>query len=259
MARRTRPARRLRVRVARPAPRFHLAGGLALTLGVVALVAACGSSSDTSSKSAAAILEASRTAARDASAVRVTSQVFGSRVGPKTKSKPRAIVTLELQLSGGDGHAKLAFFGAKSEVIRIGQTLYVKSGPRFYRRLNERNGTHVPNATWLKAPVGSTEVTNLAALTQPSGELALLLRNPTLALTKGTPTTIDGHKAIELKTKGKLYTGAIYVAATGTPYPLQIVKHGRENALITLSGWNEPGQIAAPSGAVALKEARSAG
>ena len=138
--------------MARPAPRFHLAGGLALTLGVVALVAACGSSSDTSSKSAAAILEASRTAARDASAVRVTSQVFGPRVGPKTNSSRAAIATLELQLSGGDGRANVAFLGSETKAIRIGQTLYVKGSPQFYRRLNERNGTHMPNGRGSRRP-----------------------------------------------------------------------------------------------------------
>jgi len=235
------------------------AASLALMLGAVAVLAACGSSEGVSSKSAAAILAASRTAARNASAVRATSQIFAPRADPKTKSKPRAVATLELQLSGGDGRANVAFLGSQTEAVRIGQTLYVKGSPQFYRRLNERNGTHVANGTWLKAPAGSTELTNLAALTQPSGELTLLLRNPTLALRKGAQTTVDGQKAIELKTKGKLYTGAIYVAASGTPYPLQIVKHGRENALITFAGWNKPSQIEAPSGAVALTEARSGG
>ena len=178
---------------------------------------------------------------------------------PKTKSKPRAIATLELQLSGGDGRAKVAFLGSETEAIRIGQTLYVKGSPQFYRRLNERDGTHIANGTWLEPPAGNTELTNLAALTQPSGELTLLLRNPTLALKKGALTTVDGQKAIELKTKGKLYSGAIYVAASGTPYPLQIVKHGRENALDHIRRLEQAQRARSTLGAVALKEAHSAG
>ncbi len=238
--------------MARPARRIRVTASLALTLGCLATLAACGSSEDVSSKSAAAILAASRTAARNASAVHATSQIFATRTDPKTKAKPRTIATLELQLSGSDGRAKVAFFGSATEAIRIGQTLYVRGSPQFYRRLNERNGTHVANGTWLKAPAGNTELTNLAALTQPSGELTLLLRNPTLALTKGMLTTVDGQKAIELKTKGKLYTGAIYVAATGTPYPLLIVKHGQEASRTTFTGWIQPARLTAPTGAVAL-------
>ena len=80
------------------------------------------------------------------------------------------------------------------------------------------------------------------------------MQNPTLSLTKGPITTINGQKAIELKTKGKLYTGAIYIAATGTPYPIEIVKHGRETGQTTFTGWNQPVTLSAPAGAVELSQ-----
>jgi len=225
---------------------------LAITLGPLSAVAGCGSSESIGSKSAAAILQTSTTAARNASAVHVSSQTFIVRAEPKTKTKPRPASTLELQLSGGDGRAKLALLGSESEAVRIGQTLYVKGGPRLYRRLNERTGAHTPTGTWLKAPANDPELTDFAALTEPTGELSFILRNPTISLTKGATTTVDGQKAIELKTKGKLYNGAIYIAANGTPYPLLILKQGRETARITFTNWDHPAQLAAPTGAVAL-------
>lgn len=233
---------------------MRIGASLALTFACLAALAACGSGDNVSSKSAAAILAASRTAARNATAVHAISQFFAAKRA--NNSKPRVIAKFDLELSESDGRANVAFLGSETKAVRIGQTLYVKGSPQFYRRLNERDDTHVPNGKWLKAPANNTELTSLAALTLPSGELTLLLRDPTLALTKGSLTTIDGHKAIELKTKGKLYSGAIYVAATGTPYPLQIVKHGRETSQTTFSNWNRSTHVAAPAAAVQLATAQ---
>jgi len=227
---------------------------VAAALGLTLALQACGSSENIASRSPAAILAASRTAARDASAVHALSAVYDERADPKvkTKAKPLPMLTLELQLTGGDGRARLVLLGTESEAIRIGDTLYVKGGPGFDQRLARLTGQQIAPGTWVKAPANTTALASSAALTEPMRELTLLLANPTISLTKGPVTTIDGHKAIELKTEGKLYTGAIYIAASGTPYPLLIVKHGLENARTTFTGWNQPTQLTAPTGAVEL-------
>ncbi len=183
----------------------------------------------------------------------LTSQVFGALMGTqKTRVKPRSV--LDLQLSGSSGRARLAFLGKESEAIRTGSTIYVKASPAFYKRLARRTGAHLAEGTWIKAPTNNTQLAQFTALTEPGGELTLLLRNPTLSLTKGQTTTIDGHKAIELKTKGKLYNGSIYVAATGTPYPLKIVKHGHENATTTFTSWNDPITLTPPADTVEISK-----
>ena len=209
---------------------------------------ACGASDSVSSKSPAAILAASRAAAREASAVHVLSQTYVAIGDPKTKAKPA--LTIELQLSGGDGRARLVLGRREHEVTRIGNALYIKGGPEFDRQLARVNGQHLAPGTWVRAPANSSQFAGSVALTEPAGELSLLLRSPTLSVTKGPITTIDGQKAIELKTKGKLYTGAIYVATTGKPYSLMIVKHGRENSTTTFSGWNDPETVQPPANAI---------
>ena len=228
-------------------PRPHLVLLLLLLLlGVLALpLAGCGSSEDITTKPAAQILAASRTAAQHASSVHVLSQTHLSRTP----------LTLELHLAGQEGgSARLTIGQTTSEAVRMGNTLYLKAGPTLTKRLEEQTGQRTPHGSWTKLPASAPQSTQFTALTQPSGELTLLLNAPTLSLTKGPITTINGHKAIELKTKGKLYTGQIYIAATGTPYPIKIVKHGQENSTTTFTSWNQPITITPPANIVNLNQ-----
>ncbi len=239
-------------------------GGLLAPVAILAVIAlvltGCGGSTDSlASKPAAEILAASRTAAREASAVHVKSQYYATAIlRSKAKGKPKTKLvpagTIELQLTSDGGRARLVLLGIENEAVRVGDTVYVKRGPVFYRNLARRTGVHLPAGTWLKAPAHGGQLAESAALTEPGGELTLLLASPTLSLTKGPITTIKGQKAIELKTKGKLYTGTIYIAATSTPYPLEIVKHGRETGQTTFTGWNQPVTLSAPASAVELSQ-----
>jgi hypothetical protein len=227
---------------------------------LAAAVAGCGTSSEPIvSKSPAEILAASRAAARDASAVHVQSEIFVAAIRPsKANTKPETklipVGTIELQLTTDGGRARLLLFGTEVQAVRIGDTLYVKGGPSLYKQLAARTGVHLAAGTWIKTPADGTQLTEYAALTQPSGELTLLLREPTVSLTKGHITTIDGQQVIELREKAKLYTGAIYIATTGAPYPVAIVKHGRESGRTTFSGWNKPVSLSAPTGAAELSK-----
>jgi hypothetical protein len=60
---------------------------------------------------------------------------------------------------------------------------------------------------------------------------------------------VDGHAAIGVK----LSNGAVlWVASSGTPYPLEEVKSGNGAGTITFSGWNSFKLPTAPRGAVSL-------
>ncbi len=235
-------------------------GGLLAAVAIVAVIAVvltgCGGSAESlASKPAAEILATSRTAALNATAVHVASQAFASTGNVRSKvRKLKPISTSDLQLTTGGGRARVVLLGSESEAIRVGDTLYLKSSPAFYRRLAQRTGVHVAPGTWLKTPAHGAQLTGFAALTEPSSELDLLLSDAAVSLTKGPITSINGQKAIELKTKERFYTGAIYIAATGKPYPLEIVKHGREAGQTTFTGWNQPVTLSAPAGAVELSQ-----
>lgn len=224
-------------------------GGLACTaVASVALVvglAGCGSSSEsTGSKSAEAILAATQKAAGEAMSVHVQSR---ASVGPVTLST-------DLLLAANGGHSSLSLQKLGYETIRIGNTLYVKgTSPLIYRQLAVRAGVHVPTGTWLKGSTTTGPLARFAGSTDKSSKLTILL-TPSGTVTKGPETVVNGKKVVELNEKGKLFTGSIYVAATGQPYPVEIVKHGRESGQTTFSEWNQPVSLVAPSNAVEVEQ-----
>lgn len=219
-----------------------------LVVALAAVLAGCaGSGNGVGSKSAAEILAASRTAAQSASSVHVVSR--------SSQDKGRLSVAYDLQLASGGARTHTTIFGRSDEVVRIGDTVYVKGGPVLYERLARKTGVHVPQGAWLKEPPSL----RVPEQTDLSSELGLLLRAPTVSLTKGATTTINGQKAIELKETGKLYTGAIYIATTGKPYPILIVKHGRTTGQTTFNGWNDRVMLSSPANAVELSKLERGG
>lgn len=238
------------VRAARAGAPLALLLLLLITLALATSVAGCGGSSDqsTASKSPAKILAASRAAADAATSVHIVS----------TASLGRLSLTNDLELASDGGRAKLSFIGLDYEVIRIGDTLYLKGNAALFRRLFHGGGPHVPAGTWLEGSASTGRLARFAGLTDLSSRLALLLKG-TDTLTKGATTTIDGQPAIELKEAAKLYAGTLAVATTGKPYPLQIVKRGRESGKTTFSGWNQPISLSAPANAIELSKLERSG
>ncbi len=230
-----------------PTDRVRTGGLLAAMvagLAAIALVlAGCGGSGDDpASKSAAEILAASRTAALSASSVRVLTTATGGK---------RTTLALDMQLARDGARRHTTISRRTQETIDIGGTVYVKSDSSLDARLAKTKGVHLPAGVWLKEPsrARTGEQTDL------SRELGFLLRHPTIPLTKGATTTIKGQKAIELKEQSNLYTVAIYIATTGQPYPIKIVRHGRrETSQTTFTAWNQPVTLSAPASAVELSK-----
>jgi hypothetical protein len=215
-----------------------------LTAVVAAALGGCGGSSDNgfASKTASEILAASRNAAASATSVRIASK---NAQGPLTLA-----TSLELSRNGGRG--QVSGLGLNFELIRIAKTLYIKGSPTFYQRLGGA-AAHAPPGTWLKASANSGPLAQLAALTDLPGEVNRLLSsaNP---VTKGAATTTNGQKTVELRQIGKLYTGEIYIATTGQPYPIQIVKHGKETGQTSFTNWNQPITLTPPTNTTSISQ-----
>ena len=61
---------------------------------------------------------------------------------------------------------------------------------------------------------------------------------------------------IELRDASK--SGSLYVATSGQPYPVEIVKRGAETGRISFSRWNEHVSLSAPAGAIELGQLQHA-
>jgi hypothetical protein len=215
-----------------------------LCLGLIASIAGCGSSDNgVASKSAGEILAAARMAAGSASSVRVVADSQIAR---------GASLTLDASLAKDQAHAKVSLLGMNFEVIRDGDTLYVKGNQVFAARLGAVLGVKMPANTWLKGPAKGA-LAQTASFTDLETELPIILSGSG-PIIKGANVKTDGQPAITLKETRQLYTGILYVATTGKPYPIQLVKHGRETGQTTFSGWNGPVTVTSPANAIDISE-----
>jgi hypothetical protein len=235
--------------VVRRAAALRLPVGLpALVLVLATVLAGCGSSDNgVASKPASEILAASKTAAKSASSVRISST---------TKTGPSSTSTFKLELGSDSGRAAYSLLGLRFEVLRTGGSLYVRGNKTFRERLGSKLGgqeganaaAKLPASTWVKVPAGSSTLTGLGELTNIGVELPRILAPAPVV--KGHETVVDGQKAVTLKESTLRYTGTLYIATTGEPYPIQLVKHGRQTGKMTFSGWNDPLKLSAPTNTI---------
>jgi hypothetical protein len=223
-------------------------------IALVALaIAGCGSSSSSgngvASKSPSEILAASKAAAGSASSVHVA----GSLTSNGTPIK------LDLSLASGHGGRGTISEGSLSfELIVVGDTIYVKGSPAFYSHFGGAAAAQLFQGKWLRAPVSGSELSSLAALT----DFGKLL-DQTLAghgtLVRGSTSTVASQPVVELHDTSR--NGSLFVATTGSPYPVEIVKggSGSETGHISFTDWNAPVSLSAPAGAIDLSQLQHAG
>lgn len=223
---------------------------LLLTLATVAL-AGCGGGSSSgngvSAKSASEILAASKAAAADAS----SAHVAGSLASGATP------ITLDLDLvSGRGGRGEVSEGGLSFELIVVDDTVYIKGSPAFYSHFGGGAAAALFQGKWLRASASSGELASLASLTN-FGRLLEQTLSSGGSLVKGAGMTVAGQPAIELR--GSSGNGSLYVATTGRPYPIEIVRHGSETGHISFSDWNVHVSLAAPAGAIDLSQLQHGG
>ncbi|HEV7585038.1 MAG TPA: hypothetical protein VGO14_04585 [Solirubrobacteraceae bacterium] len=222
----------------------RLLRGLTSIVALVALAAAavgCGggsSSNGIASKPAAEILAASRAAALAASSVHL-----------HTTSGE---VVLDMKLSSTGGGGKLTLAGATLEMLRAGNAVYLKAPTALYQKIGIN--AKVPPDTWLKLSVSA--IPQLAAFTEMREQLNRLLNLS--AVTKGPTATLEGQKVVELQQKLKVFTRSLYVAATGKPYPLELLLKGQVAGKTTLTEWDKPVTLAPPSKSITPEVSKNA-
>jgi hypothetical protein len=217
--------------------------GISLVL-LATLLAGCGggsSSNGEAKKSAADVVADAKQAALAAESVHVAGAITDNG----------APLSLDLQLLTGVG-AK----GTMSEnhlpfdLIRVGDSAYIKGSDAFLKKFAGAGGQALLHGKWLK---GSATTGDLAAIT-PLTDVRKLF-NASLGshgtLKNRGETTHDGKKvvAIEDTTRG----GTLYVAATGTPYPVAI-SETKGRGELRFDKWNESVSVKAPKGAVDMSK-----
>jgi len=213
-----------------------------------AMLTGCGSSSSSSnglaSKTPSAILAAARSAATDAATVRVAGSIV-------SEGEP---ISLDMDLfSDKGGQGRLTLGGLGLQLIDVDGAVYVKGSPAFYSRFAGPTAARLLDGRWLKGSAARGTLASLASLAnlRRLTEIALDARGP---LSRAAATTVDGQRALGVT---DVATGAtLYVAATGTPYPIEMVE-GAGRGEIHFEGWNKPVVLAAPTNAINVKQLQS--
>jgi hypothetical protein len=240
--------------------RLSLAGltvAAALIL-LIAVLTGCGGGSSSSSsssssngvadKSPADILAATKVASDAARTVHVSGSIVSS-------GSP---ITLDMSLiAGKGGHGQLSESGLAFELIQVGKTVYIKGSPAFYKKIGGTAAAQLLQGKWLKAPASNSDFASLSQLTDLRQLVDQTISTHGSSLTKAGTSTVAGQKVVGItdKTEG----GTLYIAATGQPYPVQIVKTGSGGGKITFDRWNSSVTVAAPANAIDVAQLQHAG
>ncbi len=215
-----------------------------MLVSLAIVLAGCGGGSGSNgeaTKAPADVLADAKQAALAAESVHIAGSIVDSGTP----------LTLDLQLLRGTG-AK----GSMSEnhlpfdLVRVGNAAYIRGSDAFLRKFAGAGGQALLHGKWLK---GSATKGDLAAIT-PLTDIAKLFQG---ALGKhGTlknlgETTHDGKKVVAIRDAGQ--GGTLYVAGSGTPYPVAIAEDKGRGEL-RFDKWNESVSVQAPKDAVDMSK-----
>jgi hypothetical protein len=228
-------------------PRVTCALSPALVLALLlALLSGCGSSSSSSNGSASKSPTEVVAAAKAAAAGAASAHVAGAIVD---EGKP---ISLDMRLvSGKGGKGRITLEGLSIELIQVGKSVYINASKAFYTHVAGAAAAGLLQGKWLKAPASSTSFASLASLTNLGKLIDTTLASHGKLASAGTKT-INGQKAVGVTdaTRG----GTLYVAATGSAYPLELVKSGASGGKITFDHWNQPVTLNPPAAAVDVSQ-----
>lgn len=213
---------------------------------VMLAVAACGASSGPSAngvekKSPDEIVTAAMNAVGSAKSVHVAGSVMnnGSRI------------TLDLNLVNGEGgQGSMAQNGLSFQVVAVGNEVYINGTIAFWQRFAGNAAGQLLWGKWIKAPA-SGQLATLAGLTDLQKLFNQFLSSHG-ELAKGSIGTVGGQRVIAVKDIAN--GGTLYVATTGKPYPIEVVKNGSNGGQIAFDRFNQPVTLTPPSDAIDISQ-----
>jgi hypothetical protein len=229
----------------------------ALVLAVVVL-AGCSSTSSSgngvASQTPAEILAASKSAAAGAATVHVAGSIL-------SEGKP---ISLDMELVGSNGvgdnggRGRLTLGGLGIRLIAIDKAVYVKGNDAFYTHFAGAKAARLLHGKWLKGSAEHGPLASFASLANLGKVLDSTLQDHGPLSSAGT-TTVNGQKAVGVTDAAD--DGTLYVATSGAPYPLEIVKTGSATGAgkIVFDRWNKPVTLQPPTNVINADQLQGAG
>ncbi len=235
----------MRQRPWNPGARRRAAAVLPAALAAV-LLAGCGSSSQSAngiaSKTPQQVVAAARSAAQDAATVHMSGSMLSA-------GKP---IALDMELvAGKGGKGKIVVDGLGVDLIAAERAVYVSGNTALYRSIAGPAAAQVLEGRWLKVPPKSPSFAPLNSLASIEGLVDTTLTDHG-DLVKAPATTVGGMPAVGVTDASKGAT--LYVAATGVPYPLEILKPAGGPGRIVFDRWNQPVTLKIPADPINIEQ-----
>jgi hypothetical protein len=222
---------------------------LVLTVWLAAALAGCGESPSSSNGVASRTPAQIAVVATEAATGAATVHVAGSIV---SEGQP---ISVDMELVAGKGaQGWITLPGLDIRLVRIAQALYIKGGAALYSRFAGPVAAHALRGKWLKQSAGGGALASLATLTNLSQLIDLALADHG-KLTRAGTRTVNGERAVGVSDLAG--GGTLYVATTGTPYPLAIVKRGEGRGRLVFDKWNQPVSLVVPPDPININQLQS--
>jgi hypothetical protein len=156
---------------------------------------------------------------------------------------------IDLSVAKGKGATgSVTVKGQKVELVVVGSNGYMKGGTAFWTQFAGSNGATIAQllaGRWLKFPVNNAQFQPIVAFSDPQALFDSLQSGASSALKNDGATTYKGQSVVALNDGAK--NGTLYVSATGTPYPVALVKTGSGGGAIAFSDWNQSVSLTTPT------------
>jgi hypothetical protein len=160
-------------------------------------------------------------------------------------------ITLDMNLvAGRGGRGEITENGLGFKLIRLGNTVYINGSEAFTRRVAGARAARLLRGRWLEISAASGEFAALASLTDLRSLIAGTLDQAHGPLAKGAQATVAGRDAIAVHDRAS--GTVLYVATSGSPYPIEATKRGSGADRIVFDHWNVPVKLTAPRHTVNL-------
>jgi hypothetical protein len=170
--------------------------------------------------------------------------------GAVNEASPRDEIRFDLHLVNGRGAiGSLSEHGLAFRLVTIGNVAYVKATPAFWDQFGGAPVAVQLRGRWLRAPADRGDFASFAGLTDVHKLIADLLAGHG-ALTKGTTSTVDGHRVIAVQDASR--QGTLYVATTGPSYPIRIENQSSDQAHIDFRRFDAPVALHRPAQSVSI-------
>lgn len=163
-------------------------------------------------------------------------------------------IDVDLSIVKGQGATGwLKLNGQKLDLVVVGADAYVKADAAFYSQYGGSVGRALgPSVAgkWLKFPRTNPQFGPITSIADAN----LLFDSLTVnhgALTNEGETTYEHQSVVAIHDSAK--GGTLYVAATGTPYPVALVKSG-VGVSTSFDKWGESVTLTPPSGAIDISQ-----